>query len=667
MYGSDEEEDDGLTDYERTCNLIEEKKRLLVERKKRYSELTTAQYNTNQEYIRMQKALKNQTASINAATKRYVDHNVKLALAEADCAYFDSSRKSHGVGFDQKQELADIGMSRELLQDKLNEHRDLKARIHEEGNKSALQNQSLRQECLNVGFYCEDIRTKVEADIRKSLDRHHFDPDNTTKQHMRNTNKSAMTVANRVLDCREEVIGFFKQQLMKVKREERIAQEEKELMAERNTLKVNSEAHTESEMDSFVKKQNIIPSNDENADENVEDGDTKRRQPHPPPKEAPSAALLHLANSVKGRGNFVAGTARQKRKERNSPFAAINIDRIGDDLVRGCETEGNTCKLRALKAAMQNHILVQLSFILMMESELNSEKLVTEEARSKTSEGEILVSSASGSRGGSRAEGAGSSGTDAKRGASANVSKKQKSGGEFGQNMGKLLGLTSANIAHDENFVRYTKDYVNALKIEVAEVESTLLETSATHEEVLYHTCVDGIDKPWDASAILRPNTDDIPDKVNISASVCTDKSMEFDRKVGAGYRAQTMVALQNRAPLFPERTKKSASDKESKDEKTFGLAKWLDDGIFERQLSDILTAEVKSMNDIPIELGLAKVTSIGIATQQAASAQVKEFKERERRTMNLALTNPSAAAAAITNQSAPVEKKVLIKGLEAL
>ena len=58
---------------------------------------------------------------------------------------------------------------------------------------------------------------------------------------MRNTNKSAMTVANRVLDSRDEVLGFFKQQLMRLKREERIAQEERDLLEQRNVFQETSE------------------------------------------------------------------------------------------------------------------------------------------------------------------------------------------------------------------------------------------------------------------------------------------------------------------------------------------------------------------------------------------------------------------------------------------
>ena len=81
----------------------------------------------------------------------------------------------------------------------------------------------------------------MDTDVKKHLDHQNFNPENACKKHLRNTNKSAMTVANRVLDCREEVLGFFKQQVLKVKRDERIAQEERDLMAEKNILQENSQ------------------------------------------------------------------------------------------------------------------------------------------------------------------------------------------------------------------------------------------------------------------------------------------------------------------------------------------------------------------------------------------------------------------------------------------
>ena len=74
-------------------------------------------------------------------------------------------------------------------------------------------------------------------------------------------------------------------------------------------------------------------------------------------------------------------------------------------------------------------------------------------------------------------------------------------------------------------------------------------------------------------------------------------------------------------------------------------------------------------MNDIPIELGLAKLTSIGHAATHVTIAQVQQQKERERQTMAIALSdiNPKNPEASLPEIVPVQEKKVCITGLEKL
>lgn len=76
-----------------------------------------------------------------------------------------------------------------------------------------------------------------------------------------------------------------------------------------------------------------------------------------------------------------------------------------------------------------------------------------------------------------------------------------------------------------------------------------------------------------------------------------------------------------------------------------------------------ILSAEVKTMNDIPIELGLAKLTSMShiIKNSTAPKAQKQQFGQRS--TMVMAPSSAIGAAGAIPG----TEKKVYITGLEKL
>jgi hypothetical protein len=71
-------------------------------------------------------------------------------------------------------------------------------------------------------------------------------------------------------------------------------------------------------------------------------------------------------------------------------------------------------------------------------------------------------------------------------------------------------------------------------------------------------------------------------------------------------------------------------------------------------------------MNDIPIELGLAKLTSIGHTAAYVSVTQELLHKERERQALALALQCPNAAAVAI-NKGHPPEKKFCVAGLEQL
>jgi hypothetical protein len=359
----------------------------------------------------------------------------------------------------------------------------------------------------------------MDTDLKKHLDRHNFDPDNACKKHLRNTNKSAMTVANRVLDCREEVLGFFKQQVLKEKRDERLAQEDRELKAEKNILQENSQgmtkfpescydcltkvrkyclmksilsllafvtyiAMTEHVVDAFVKNHKIFPSTDKNASENTEGnehGVGKPLTPKPPSKEAPSSALpasLLGANVSGGRGTVVGSTARQrkKEKERNSAISSVNIiDSIGEDLIRGCETEGNTSKLRALKQAMQHHILYQVSFILMLENELNDEQLVDDQVKRKGAveeeEESVLLHSLASEEVALRKGPA----TDNKNPAA-----------QFGQSLGKLCGLKSADIKNNEDYLASGSLYLDLVSA-MTLIHATLCRVYTTYKKYPVH------------------------------------------------------------------------------------------------------------------------------------------------------------------------------------
>lgn len=225
-------------------------------------------------------------------------------------------------------------------------------------------------------------------------------------------------------------------------------------------------AITENEVDSFVKKQKIFSDENisENADHLSDPSAVKPLQPKPPSKENPSA-MLNLGANLMGRANLVGSTARQRRKERNSVFSSVNIDRIGEDLIRGCETEGNTSKLRALKQAMRHHVLYQLSFILMLENELSGEKEVCERIRKESWEESVLNSMLNGETPSSTSVEEEAQYPSRMGTAHANnrINNRKTADGQFGQNLGKLCRLSSSDITNAENFLSSGNLYVNSV------------------------------------------------------------------------------------------------------------------------------------------------------------------------------------------------------------
>jgi hypothetical protein len=71
-----------------------------------------------------------------------------------------------------------------------------------------------------------------------------------------------------------------------------------------------------------------------------------------------------------------------------------------------------------------------------------------------------------------------------------------------------------------------------------------LLKSSEAYEEVLYNTCVDGIKEPY-VSPDVTSDTDEVKKDVKL-----------ISRTASNGYRAQTMIALQSRVPMYPEEEK---------------------------------------------------------------------------------------------------------------
>lgn len=623
--------DEKVDNYEQMSVLLHQKKAILAEKKKKYSELTSAHYRTNQDLIRMQKALKNQTSKINAATATYVDVKVSLAKAQAERDYSERLNvSSEQFEFDESTQLEEISKSRESLQEKLDEYRELKTDLSGMRDKFASHHQRLRQECLNVGYFCRDARTKVSADIKKKLDRAHFDPTSASKTHGQNLNKTTMTIANRVLDCREEVLGFFRTQILKMKREERISQEQKALSEERNLSKEDSEAATESEVNSFVKKQRLFNTKDEiggGSTDGEQNSNCNVKNPVPP-KEPPSSSVPPNLLNAAGRGNMVGTMARQKRKDRASPWSAVNVDRIGDDLIRGCEVEGVNCKLKSLKQALQSHLLYQLCLILFLEKELRSEKYGDGNTDSMCNQREDIDANNNVEE------------VNYKATVETSKSKKKNSVGQCA----KLCAINNEALKNDDSYIQYGSHYIKELCTELEKMESSVVDASNKHEEALYSACISGI-----GGRRTTTSNDPVNDET---------KYVEVSPSKASGYISKSVISLRTRKSLRESQQKSGEADLQD------GLSGWITKSKFEEKMKKLLSAEVRSMKSVPIELGLAKLASIHQTSSYITLQHAQEKTSRERATIAMALKGHISESPILPNSP---EKKVCIEGLEKL
>lgn len=130
----------------------------------------------------------------------------------------------------QEREMAGVVESRDQLVLKLAEYRSCRESFGSTRQEVTGDCNRARQECLDASFYCQDIRTKFTHDLKKAqLSKAQNRSSVGTRVHIKNLSDAISLIADRVLDSREELKGYFKNQMQKMKREQRLMQEAEDL------------------------------------------------------------------------------------------------------------------------------------------------------------------------------------------------------------------------------------------------------------------------------------------------------------------------------------------------------------------------------------------------------------------------------------------------------
>jgi hypothetical protein len=237
----------------------------------------------------------------------------------------------------------------------------------------------LQQECFDTLFYCENIKINLMDTIKTSLHNSgkNESPPDDIKSHIKNVDNTIAMVAERILVSRDELKGFFKNQIQKMHRELRIMEEAEKLRKKKekdNTgVETNQQLETH-ELDKFLKKNNFMTDPSSPNGRSISSptsgliGDASKTapialSPKPPPLQVPS----NILNSMS-----VGKTARSRRTYKHGKTETVNMEMISQEFVVSCETQGKLHKLKSYKESLQSHVLYQLSLLMLCHEDLRN-------------------------------------------------------------------------------------------------------------------------------------------------------------------------------------------------------------------------------------------------------------------------------------------------------
>jgi hypothetical protein len=249
-----------------------------------------------------------------------------------------------------------------------------------------------QKECDDTLAFCEEIKTELVVDVKQSLNiaKYSNEKSQDSKNHYKHLNNTISMVAERILISRDELKGFFKNQIQKMQRELRIIEEADKLRKKREndvSGAIESSAIEKKSMESFLKKNNLLlltddgEENEKTAKNNAtEDGkhgggkdscSTSSKQPKPPAGSQSSNALGNSNLSNIGR------TARARRIVRYGQTETVNLENVAQDFVLSCETQGKIQKLIAQKQYLQTQVLHNASLLMLCQRDVqaNNHKL----------------------------------------------------------------------------------------------------------------------------------------------------------------------------------------------------------------------------------------------------------------------------------------------------
>lgn len=636
----DEEEALLLAEKTALSNRIKRKSSVLTEIKSQLGDVNKKLLELNQCCARLHSALKKQNNIIMQENNQYVDLSVQLALTEAELEEKTISEKILSHDVDNRFKMSTVTESRKKLLTALEEYKSCKDRFIDKRQDILNNNHEMIEKCIESLFVFERFHANLYDDVKAEVynckqNAHKF------VSHQDNLNGSIGVLADRIKICRDEVRGFFKNQIQKMMREQRIYDEAEKLKKLKEKTTVDSTGLDSHEIDNFLRQQNILSVDEaENNSSpagligNMEkSGGNSVQNPIPPKVNLPSTAL-----------HMIGRTARAKRIVRKMATESVNLDTVASEFIIACEISGKKCKLGSLKQGMQIQMLYQLALILLLHNDLI-------ETCSSHNVGSL---------------------DDAK--------KLVKCGN---------LGSSIDESASIEYYIETARLYCHSLCMESNVLENLLqaeqgsllglLTAASPNDRSDIADSLINNSKPNIESKDSQPPVDIVEMHQNLPSkpinrhlsTIGLDRTkINYNSKLlGVSMQEQHVRDMEQQRHRDIEWEKKM--EQKMYNENGIGVREWTNNDYFQKLLQDIIVAELGASPEVPVEFGLAKLSSMISSDYKVEqldekktlkklnkqhSQQVDLFKEIMQR-------KSKASGSTINNY----QRQILIDGLSAL
>jgi len=467
---------------------------------------------------------------------------------------------------------------------------------------------------------------------------------------------------------------------------------------------------TANEIDHFLKSQHLF-----GADIEDSDGESSPTSPHG--KKVRSLTSLERSSSVRydssptrarvprppasgsfnpnispRAGSMITTSARASRHTRATQWATVNLDTLGDELVSACRADGQKSRLTALKRFLQTQVMHQMALLMLIHKDLQSLDAPAKSSNQEEKEEECIPPRVNST------QHIVDDGVTCTR----TMGKKKRVVVKLGPHLaGETLDdpaaalYVSSGLNYAQSICREVGSYEQQLRDVIRRNTATLLRhcgnkksssdagseddkpnresNTLSNEEIVVSRVEtsksEGYEEGSEAEDEIVPlppqpqsHQHTPPGELRKTTVAPADKGRKKKSKknnLGQGMQSGRVLEIQKKKIRDMEYVKRlNQPQQDSANNECSGVAEWSNENKFRNVCVDILVSELNSSADIPIELGMAKLSSMNLIHASEKNSKKKSLEEQTSRRSIPVGGRPSYASQ---------HKNLLIQGMGAL